>query len=65
MPVPTSTSARTGRHEWPREAVPGSVDEPRCDGCPHPASDHDAIALRFCRATLAAALDRGCVCRPA
>lgn len=37
----------------------------RCEACPHPAADHDAIALRFCRATVAAALERGCVCSPA
>jgi hypothetical protein len=63
MPAPALTDSRTGPHERPREATPRSVDDPRCAVCPHPVDDHDAIALRFCRATLAAPIDRGCVCR--
>jgi hypothetical protein len=58
-----STASRIGQHQRPEADTPGSVDDPRCDVCPHPAADHDAIALRFCRATLAAAMNRGCVCR--
>ena len=65
MQTSAPTASRTGRHERPLEATPRSVDDPRCDVCPHPVDDHDAIALRFCRATLAAAVTRGCVCRPA
>jgi hypothetical protein len=42
---------------------PGTAAEPACDVCPHPAAAHDAIGLRFCRATLAGALTRGCSCR--
>ena len=63
MPAPASTASRTGRHERPSESTSRSVDDPRCDVCPHPVDDHDAIALRFCRATLAAAVTRGCVRR--
>ncbi len=65
MPVPASTASRTSQPERPLQAAPLSVDDPRCDVCPHPVAAHDAIALRFCRATLAASIDRGCVCRPA
>lgn len=36
-----------------------------CAACPHPMDGHDAIALRFCRATCAGRFDRGCVCRSA
>jgi hypothetical protein len=36
---------------------------PACAGCPHGIDAHDAIALRYCRATVAGALDRGCVCQ--
>jgi hypothetical protein len=36
---------------------------PACAACPHPLAGHDAIALRFCRATVTSDLDRGCVCR--
>jgi hypothetical protein len=44
--------------------APSPVDDPGCDVCPHAVSRHDAIGLRFCRATRNSALDRGCVCRP-
>jgi hypothetical protein len=43
----------------PPSATPG------CDVCPHAVTQHDAIGLRFCRATRDSALDRGCVCGPA
>jgi hypothetical protein len=33
-----------------------------CDMCPHPLDQHDAIAQRFCTATSAGALSRGCIC---
>jgi hypothetical protein len=34
-----------------------------CAVCPHPLAAHDAISLRFCRASEAhASTTRGCVC---
>ena len=34
-----------------------------CAVCPHPLAAHDAISLRFCRATESqGAATRGCVC---
>jgi hypothetical protein len=36
---------------------------PSCDVCPHDVAGHDAIGLRFCRATVSGALTRGCICR--
>jgi hypothetical protein len=40
-----------------------------CGACPHPLAAHDAISLRFCRATTASieastvdTTTRGCVC---
>jgi hypothetical protein len=63
MPASSLTASRTDQHERPREAIPRSVDDPGCDVCPHPVVGHDAIALRFCRATVAAAIVRGCVCQ--
>ena len=33
-----------------------------CDMCPHPLDQHDAIAQRFCTATSAGELSRGCIC---
>ena len=40
-----------------------SGDEAGCPACAHSMDAHDPIGVRFCRATAAAALDRGCVCR--
>jgi hypothetical protein len=33
-----------------------------CFVCGHPMSAHDAIGTRFCAATAAGALSRGCIC---
>jgi hypothetical protein len=40
-------------------------DDAGCVSCPHPLADHDPIGLRFCRATRAGDITRGCVCRTA
>jgi hypothetical protein len=37
----------------------------QCPACPHLISEHDAIATRFCAATLSLASSRACVCRMA
>jgi hypothetical protein len=34
-----------------------------CGVCPHPMATHDSLGGRFCRATLAGAITRGCICR--
>ena len=60
MPTLSDDAVRSERFP-PALVLPG----PRCDVCPHPVPDHDAIGLRFCRATRNSRLDRGCVCRPA
>jgi hypothetical protein len=41
------------------EPIPGLT----CETCNHPVALHDVIGLRFCAATLAGSLSRGCVCR--
>ncbi|MEV7037532.1 RGCVC family protein [Amycolatopsis sp. NPDC051061] len=33
-----------------------------CLVCPHSVESHDMIARRFCTATLASVINRGCVC---
>jgi hypothetical protein len=40
-------------------------DAADCSACPHPLSAHDPIGLRFCRATRAGDISRGCACRGA
>jgi hypothetical protein len=43
--------------------APIAVAAPTCDVCGHPMSAHDRISSRFCDATQAGALSRGCICR--
>ncbi|SFR27928.1 hypothetical protein SAMN04488564_11239 [Lentzea waywayandensis] len=33
-----------------------------CDVCPHPWHEHDPLGVRYCTATAASALSRGCIC---
>ncbi|MDX8034047.1 RGCVC family protein [Lentzea sp. BCCO 10_0856] len=33
-----------------------------CAACPHPWEEHDPLGVRFCAATTASALPRGCIC---
>jgi len=37
-------------------------NDQRCAVCEHPLADHDSIGNRFCQATQARALSRGCIC---
>jgi hypothetical protein len=60
MPVPTTIPTHSPGSPQ-TDAVP--ADDAECPACPHPLAQHDPIAVRFCRATSAAALSRGCVCR--
>ncbi|MBM7808258.1 hypothetical protein JOD57_004095 [Geodermatophilus bullaregiensis] len=68
--VNTAVPAESGRRPVAPTALPRlrtdapSLGGPACDACPHATSDHDAIGLRFCRATLTGAITRGCICRP-
>ena len=64
MPTSATTASRTGQHERLPGVTPRSVADTACDACPHPVVDHDAVALRFCRATLHGGTVRGCVCPP-
>jgi hypothetical protein len=43
------------------DSEPG--DGERCSTCQHPLADHDALSVRFCAATAASGLARGCICR--
>ncbi|MGZ4607252.1 MAG: RGCVC family protein [Blastococcus sp.] len=69
MTVPTvSTMISTADEALPRFEGERPLDattqfDAACDVCPHPLAGHDAIGLRYCRATLAGAFTRGCVCR--
>ncbi|MDT4924581.1 MAG: hypothetical protein QOG01_2294 [Pseudonocardiales bacterium] len=44
------------------DLTPVSAD--RCATCPHDVDQHDRISLRYCTATAAGALTRGCICPP-
>ncbi|MCW2698138.1 MAG: uncharacterized protein JWR62_3223 [Modestobacter sp.] len=52
-------------HTAPLPTAPLTEDGARCGACPHPLDAHDPIGLRFCRATRAGDISRGCVCRVA
>jgi hypothetical protein len=45
-------------------ATPQPVPTLSCE-CGHLPVEHDRVALRYCQATLAAGLERGCICPPA
>ena len=42
---------------------PDEAATPGCRACAHPEKTHDVIAARFCAATTARGLPRGCACR--
>lgn len=44
---------------------PTPVTEAQRCACGHLTAHHDAVARRYCAATSAGALTRGCVCRAA
>ena len=44
---------------------PDVPETPACPVCPHPLESHDAIDLRFCRATASGKKTRGCTCATA
>ncbi len=47
-----------------RGAVNGEIAT-ACAACPHPWTLHDPIAARYCTASAARKLSRGCVCTAA
>jgi hypothetical protein len=51
------TPGRIVEDEW------AELDEgPRCLACVHLWSDHSAVDVRYCTATLAMSHERGCIC---
>jgi hypothetical protein len=60
MTVPSTTLPQPAA-----DARPADTATEACPACPHPLADHDPIGLRFCRATTAGSVSRGCVCRSA
>jgi hypothetical protein len=56
-PAPSTTSPPTPGVRSD-DTAPAAV----CAVCPHPLAAHDAISRRFCQATQAHAMTRGCVC---
>ena len=61
LPVPDTQGGTRDRVEGETEVE----DQARCGSCPHPLVAHDPIGLRFCRATRAGDIHRGCACRVA
>ena len=62
MAAPPALSAPNLTGDQPAVAVEPAAAE-LCASCPHPWLDHDAIAIRYCTATLASSgPPHGCVC---
>lgn len=38
------------------------ITSEECSACKHPWEKHDALGVRYCTATTAASLSRGCIC---
>jgi hypothetical protein len=58
MPASMSIASGFGQQEEQPKTAPQSVDNPLCDVCRHTVVDHDAIALRFCRAPASSTASR-------
>jgi hypothetical protein len=64
MTAPTTAPAHpVAAHPAGSSESVDTAAQPGCPACPHPMAEHDPIGVRFCAATEARALDRGCVCR--
>ena len=67
LPTPMTARAATNSPAERMHVVADSAPQPQsgavCTACPHPVARHDAIGLRFCRATSTGTTTRGCVCR--
>jgi hypothetical protein len=46
----------------PMVAETPPAEQSMCMACGHPVADHDAIARRYCNATIEHATTRGCIC---
>jgi hypothetical protein len=57
------TGSRTSIIAAPTTADAAPQDRADCMACSHSPDTHDKIALRYCDATVARALTRGCICR--
>lgn len=58
MSEPHPVTTATG----PRETGAGVDADGTCAACPHPWHAHGALDVRFCNATVASSLIRGCIC---
>jgi hypothetical protein len=52
----------TSTHDAAQLAPDAEAAEGSCPVCAHAVDQHDALALRFCAATLSRTLTRGCMC---
>jgi hypothetical protein len=56
----TTNSATPVMHA--QASDPDQASAAMCPACVHLVDAHDVIATRFCAATLARSMDRGCAC---
>ena len=58
-----STVSAAGLLPAPLQSDVTAAPVPMCDVCAHAISGHDVTATRYCDATQANALSRGCICQ--
>jgi hypothetical protein len=44
------------------ELTEEKISEDKCAACSHAWAKHDALGVRYCTATTASSLSRGCIC---
>ena len=67
LPTPMTAHADTRSPAERMTVIADTAPQPQaaatCSACPHPVARHDALGLRYCRATLTGAGARGCICQ--
>jgi hypothetical protein len=58
----TNKKARVSSMTDATPTISTTISVDTCPVCPHPADAHDALGRRYCAATAAGTLDRGCIC---
>lgn len=56
-----TTSVPADHHTSQDDPMPDPTP-PACAACPHERAAHDRLGTRFCAATTAGDLQRGCIC---
>jgi hypothetical protein len=58
----TTSEPKTAEFTKNAENTAAVITEDKCAACSHPWEKHDALGVRYCTATTASSLSRGCIC---